>query len=94
MQWFDDLGDESAIKALGRFPALDHQSAIRAEAALALGNIGGEAATKALELAPEGRVRSKATRGSRPAISLPGTEGYGRFGRTDTRAQSMKENCQ
>lgn len=50
MQWLGDLGDDAAINALGRFLALDHQPAIRGEAALALGNIGGEAASKALEL--------------------------------------------
>jgi len=50
MQWLADVGDEEAIRALGRFLALDAEPAIRNEAALALGDIGSEAASQALAL--------------------------------------------
>ena len=50
MQWLAGLEENDAIPALGRFLALDHDPAVRREAALALGDIGGEAASGALEL--------------------------------------------
>ncbi len=50
MQWLGEQGDAEAIGALGRFLALDDDPAIRNEAALALGDIGNEAASQALVL--------------------------------------------
>ncbi len=50
MRWLADLGDTAAVTTLGRFLALDKVSSVRSEAAMALSNIGGEAAVKALEL--------------------------------------------
>ncbi len=50
MQWLGEQGDAEAIGALGRFLALDSDPAIRIEAALALGDIGNEAASQALVL--------------------------------------------
>lgn len=50
MQWLANLGDEPAIKTLRRFLALDQDPAVRSAAALALGDVGGEAASEALTL--------------------------------------------
>ncbi len=50
MEWLADLGDHAAVTALRHFLALDPDPAVRGEAALALGSIGGEAASEALEL--------------------------------------------
>ena len=51
MQWLaEDLGNPAAIKMLRHFLALDRDPAVRGEAALALGSIGGEAASEALVL--------------------------------------------
>lgn len=51
MQWLASQGNGEAIEALGRFLALDKDPAIRSEAALALGTLGGQAATQNLSRA-------------------------------------------
>jgi len=50
MNWLAERGDEGATRVLGRFLALDRDPAVRSEAALALRDIGGEAASESLTL--------------------------------------------
>ena len=50
MQWLADFEDSIAVATLGRFLALDKDSAVRSEAAFALSGIGGDAAAEALEM--------------------------------------------
>ena len=50
MQWLADFEDSIAVATLGRFLALDKDSAVRSEAAFALSGIGSDAAAEALAI--------------------------------------------
>ena len=88
MEWLAGLGDLAAVKALRHFLALDPDSAVRGEAALALKSIGGEAASKALVLGlgdVEPEVRFQAVEAMGEAASFRNTLALGQvlFGETD-----------